>query len=214
MTIAQSGAFNSATKDTPGEGHVADIAKNHKTLAKMRGTCFPVPDRYVSYLLRLTLIFGYGTIVSFGLIGAILAPVRDLGQSLGTLFPWRPSIPPVNGPFRPIRTFCIALGLGQVLGNPSLGWVGVVCVVECALRTWWHGGGLCPPYPLQSQRTCFSAVTRRRCRSLEVFNPSKAIRVRSLFVCVLWCCFARARCVGRGSGGLYFPSPYPAMHSV
>ena len=158
--------------DAPGEGLGTAITENNKALVKTRGGCnFPVPACFVSHVLRLAIFLGY-IIVCFGLIGAILAPVRDLGQSMGTLFPWRPSIPPVNGPFRLIRTLCIALGLGQVLGNPSLGWVGVVCVVECALRTWWHGVGLCPPDPLQRQRTCFSAVTGHRCHFLEVFSPS------------------------------------------
>jgi len=172
MTIAQFGKM--AAKDTPGEGRSGHMIECIKNLIMQRGTCFPAPHRTcVSYLTILALILGYGAI-SFGekkIISApILPPLRDLGSALGTLFPWRPCIPPVSG-FMPARTLCIALGLGQVLGSPSPGWVGAVCVVECVLRTLWHGVGLCPPNPLQRQRTCLSAATGHRCHFLKVDNP-------------------------------------------
>ena len=141
MTIAQS--WKMAAKDTPGEGRCGHTYKCYKNLM-LRGTSFPAQlCAVVSYLTSLAINFGYGAF-SFGTKGAILAqgailaPLRDRGSASGTLFPWWPCIPPVSG-FLPARTLCIALGLGQVLGSPSPGWIGAVCVAECVLRTWWHG---------------------------------------------------------------------------
>ena len=97
MTIAQFGKM--AAKNTPGEGRSGHMIECIKNLVMQRGTCFPAPHRsYVSYLTILALIYGYGaTFLSFGkngavlAQGAILAPLRDLGSAMGTLFPWRPS---------------------------------------------------------------------------------------------------------------------------
>ena len=93
---------------------------------------------------------------------------------LGDTVPLAASYSTCEWPIRPTRSHCVALGAGLVLGAPSLGRFGVVCVVECVLRTWRHGAGPCPPNPLQRQQVHLSATTGRRCRSLEVDKPSKA----------------------------------------
>jgi len=133
----------------------------------------PAQHSRVSKLFFLVFVC-YGANIVYGPIWASLAPARDLRLTMGTLFPWWQAILLVKGPFRPLRTHCIALGMGLVLGTPSLGWFGVVCVVECALRTWLHGVGSCQPNPLQRHQRHLSTTTGYRCRSLKVDKPSKA----------------------------------------
>ena len=158
--------------------------------------------------------------------------MRDVCCALGTLFPWRQAIPFVNGPIRPIRTHCIALGVGLMLGTPSLGWFGVVCVVECALRTWYQGVGPCLPNPLQRQQRHLSTTTGYRCRSKEVHKPSKAQGERAssgaasqagasllsgMHSCVESCCvccvarFCLGVLCGQGWLGDVFHPAYPSI---
>ena len=140
MTQRSGSPCNAAPMDAPGEGLDAANFKRNKVL-KMKprgGRNLPASSPAVSYHSFLAFC-GYGANFFFGLIGAILAPARDLCQTMGALFPWWQAILPVSGPFRPFRTHCIAPGMGLVLGPPSLGWFGAVCVVECALRTWYQG---------------------------------------------------------------------------
>ena len=111
-----------------------------------------------------------------------------------------------------------------------------MCAWFSVFRTWCQRVGPCLQNPLQRQQRHLTTTTGHRCRSKEVHKPSKAqggaripwgdlagwcvLIAWDAFVCgVCLCAFCGVVLPGcvvwaEVVGGLYFPSPYPAMHNV
>ena len=105
------GVGNVSPMDAPGEGLGDTNGLHNKNKQKPRGigSKSPAHPGQVSEQL-LPSFFGYGINTVCELIGAILAPVRDLCYTMGTLFPWWRAILRVKGPLGPFVRIALLLG--------------------------------------------------------------------------------------------------------